>query len=151
MRNDKDQSLTIDQLAVGQSYSRTVTVTAEMIDHFGQATGDTNPIHHDDAYAAKTRFGRRIAQGMLTVGAVGGIFGTAFPGLGTVYISQEVKFLSPVFVDDQVTLTVTITEILPERNRVRFLTEAVNQRGQKVLTGKAEVMPPEKGAQEDQS
>lgn len=142
MSANQHQSLTIDQLSIGQTYTKNLTVTERMITVFGEATGDTNPIHHDKEAGRKSIFGRRIAQGMLTAGIIGGVFGTEFPGLGTIYLSHDLKFMSPVFIDDHLRIDLEVLEIIPAKNRVRIKTTVTNQRDKLVLTGTAMVMPP---------
>ncbi len=112
-------------------------MTAADIDAFAQATGDVNPVHLDDAYAARTRFGRRIAHGMLAASYVSTLLGTRFPGPGSIYLSQTLKFTKPVFIDDTLTVTATITAYRPERGLVTLETAVSNQRGEIVLRGEA--------------
>ena len=136
----------IDRLSVGQTYETTLTVDEKRIAAFAEATGDDNPIHFDDEAAAKSIFGRRVAQGMLTAGFLSGVFGTQFPGSGTIYMSQSVRFLRPVFINDAITVRLKVLEMWPEKNRIRVETVCLNQKGQEVLGGEAMVMPPPKDA-----
>lgn len=133
--------LTIEELAVGDHAEVTYTVTAETIREFVAASGDDNPIHSDPAFAAETRFGRVIAPGMLTGSFVSAVIGTRLPGPGAVYLSQELRFLRPVYVDDRVTARVEVVERLAERNRLRLLTTCRNQAGEPLLEGQAWVLP----------
>ncbi|MCB2228699.1 MAG: MaoC family dehydratase [Desulfarculaceae bacterium] len=136
----------IDRLSVGQIYETTLTVDEKRIAAFAEATGDDNPIHFDDEAAAKSIFGRRVAQGMLTAGFISGVFGTQFPGSGTIYMSQSVRFQRPVFIGDDITVRLEVLEMWPEKNRIRVATTCLNQEGQEVLSGEAMVMPPPKDA-----
>ena len=136
----------IDNISVGQTYETTLTVDEKRIAAFAEATGDDNPIHFDDEAAAKSIFGRRVAQGMLTAGFISGVFGTQFPGSGTVYMSQTVRFQRPVFIGDDITVRLKVVELWPEKNRIRVETTCLNQKGQEVLSGEAMVMPPPKDA-----
>jgi 3-hydroxybutyryl-CoA dehydratase len=124
-------------LHVGQSASVQKTVTAADIDAFAAATGDFNPIHLDDAYAAGTRFGRRIAHGMLAASYVSSVLGTRLPGQGCVYLSQTLKFTKPVFIGDTLTVSATVVGYRPERGLVTLETSVSNQRGENVLEGQA--------------
>lgn len=133
---------TLGELAPGAEASLTRAITAETIRGFVAASGDANPIHSDPAFAATTRFGRVIAPGMLTAGLVSAVIGTRLPGPGTIYLSQELRFLRPVHVGDVVTARVTVAEIVAEKNRLRLQTACVNQGGDAVLEGTAWVMPP---------
>lgn len=133
----------IHELNIGDSAELSKTVTAEDIELFAKATGDFNPIHLDQAYAEKTFFKGRIAHGLLSVGFISAILGNILPGHGTIYLSQEVKFLAPVRIGDTITARVEVIELIPEKNRVRFKTTCINQDGKIVVDGIALVMPPE--------
>ena len=110
---------------------------AEDVEAFARVTGDANPVHLDEAYAAKSRFGRRIAHGMLAVSYISALLGTEFPGPGTIYLSQSVSFRKPVFLGDTLTVTATVTAYRPEKSILTLATECRNQDGEKVLEGQA--------------
>ncbi len=95
-------------LVPGASASRTCTISDEMIRGFAELTGDTNPVHLDDAYAAGTRFGRRIAHGMIAAGMISATLANDLPGPGTVYLGQSLKFKQPVYPGDTITATVEV-------------------------------------------
>lgn len=137
-----NQGLTIEELTVGQSYETSFVITAELIEGFAEVTGDHNPIHLDESYASKSIFKQRVAQGMLQAGFLSGILGCHFPGVGTIYLSQTLKFIKPVFIKDQITLRLEVLEIISEKNRVRLETLFTNQNGEAVITGEALVKPP---------
>lgn len=137
-----EKGATIDQLKVGQIHKSSVTITEEMVERFAQATGDHNPIHLDEGYARETVFKSRVAHGMLQAGILSGILGTRFPGIGTIYLSQTLKFLKPVFIADEITFRLKVLEVFKDKNRVRLETICTNQRGETVLTGEALVMIP---------
>jgi len=137
-----NKGLTLDQLSMGQTHQSKCTVTQEMVEEFAKATGDHNPIHLDESYARGTVFRARVAHGMLLAGILSGVLGMQFPGVGTIYLSQSLKFVKPVFLGDEVTWHIKVVELLKERNRARLETVCVNQRGETVLTGEALVMPP---------
>jgi 3-hydroxybutyryl-CoA dehydratase len=124
----------------GQSASLTRVVTAADVEGFAAVTGDTNPVHLDETYAAGTRFGRRIAHGMLAVSYISAILGTKFPGPGTIYLSQNVSFLAPVYLGDTITATVTVSKFRPEKGVLTLLTQCTNQDGVKVVDGQAVVL-----------
>ncbi|MGD9045678.1 MAG: MaoC family dehydratase [Desulfobacterales bacterium] len=136
------KQFTIDQLTVGQTYKTSFAITAGLIEGFSRVTGDHNPIHLDEEYARQTIFKKRVAQGMLGAGLLSGILGCQFPGTGTIYLSQTLKFLKPVFIDDEITLRLEVLEIINAKNRVRLETAFTNQNGEAVITGEAWVMPP---------
>lgn len=129
-------------LKIGDKASRTHTITDEMIRAFADASGDTNPVHLDDDYAASTRFGRRIAHGMLTTSIISAILGNDLPGEGTIYLSQNVKFRAPVFVGDTITAAVELSAYREDKRIATFITTATNQDGTLVLEGEAVVIAP---------
>jgi 3-hydroxybutyryl-CoA dehydratase len=133
--------LTMEDVAVGDVAEVAYTVTAETIREFVTASGDDNPIHSDAAFAAGTRFGRVIAPGMLTGSFVSSVIGTRLPGPGAIYLSQNLRFLHPVYVGDRVTARVEVVERVTERNRLRLRTTCVNQDGKLLLEGEAWVRP----------
>ncbi len=134
--------MTMDGLKVGQLYESRATISEEMIERFAQATGDHNPIHLNEDYAKGTIFKRRVAHGMLQAGILSGVMGTRFPGVGTIYLSQTLTFLKPVFIGDEITFRLRVLELIKEKSRVRLETVCINQRGETVLTGEALVMIP---------
>ena len=136
---------TIDELKVGDSAQITKTITENEINLFAKAIGDFNPVHLDEAYAQKTQFKGRIAHGALSIGLLSAVLGNVLPGHGTIYLSQEVKFLAPVRIGDALTARVEVIELVPERNRAKFRTTCINQDGKTVVDGTAWGMPPKKG------
>ena len=137
-----EKGMTIDRMEVGQIHESSFTITGEMIEGFAEATGDYNPLHVNEEYARGTIFKTRVAHGMLQAGILSGVLGTRFPGVGTIYLSQSLKFLKPVFIGDRITFRLRVVELLREKNRARLETVCVNQRGETILTGEALVMPP---------
>jgi len=134
----------IYELKVGDSAQISKTITESDIELFARATGDFNPVHLDKAYAEKTHFKGRIAHGLLSVGLLSSILGNILPGHGTIYLSQEVKFLAPVRIGDMITARVEVIELIPEKNRAKFRTTCTNQDGKEVVDGIAWGMPPQK-------
>jgi len=110
-------------LAVGDRAERRVVVSDEQLELFAQATGDRNPIHFDDAYAATTRFGGRIAHGMLVGSIISALLASDLPGPGTIYLGQELRFRAPVTPGQEVRCEVEVTEI-GERGRITLATRA---------------------------
>jgi len=111
-----------------------------MIRAFAELTGDTNPVHLDDAYAAGTRFGRRIAHGMIAAGLISATLANDLPGPGTVYHSQSLQFRLPVYPGDTVTATVEVQTVRPDKPIVTLGTVVTNQEGGVVLEGEAVVL-----------
>jgi 3-hydroxybutyryl-CoA dehydratase len=134
--------LTLDQLSVGQRASFSKTVTETDVYLFAGITGDFNPAHINEAYAAQTAFRTRIAHGMLSAGFISNVLGNQLPGPGTIYISQSLTFLAPVRIGDTITATAEVVEILAEKKRVRIKTVCANQAGEEILAGEALVSPP---------
>ncbi len=124
---------------VGFKDSITVTVTEKMVRQFAEMSGDFNPIHLDEEYAKTTRFGRRIAHGMI----VGALISRALNekiGAGGVYLGQNLKFVNPVYIDDTVTIEVTITGLRKEKGIATVDTIAKKQTGEIVVKGEAVIM-----------
>jgi 3-hydroxybutyryl-CoA dehydratase len=135
-----------EDLALGQSESLMRTVMERDVSLFADLSGDANPIHLCDRYAANTRFGQRIAHGMLTASLVSALLGTRLPGPGAVYLSQTLTFLAPVKIGDVVTARVEVVELVAERRRARLFCECLVD-GKAVLEGEAWVaLPPSRPA-----
>jgi 3-hydroxybutyryl-CoA dehydratase len=132
-------------LQIGAKASRQKTIMAADIEAFASATGDTNPVHLDDAYAATTQFGKRIAHGLLTAGIVSAVLANDLPGPGTIYLGQDLKFKAPVFIGDTITATVEVIQYRDDKRIATFETTCVNQDGTLVLEGEAVVLAPERG------
>ena len=124
----------------GDKASRTTTITDEMIRAFADLTGDTNPVHLDDAYAATTRFGRRIAHGMIAAGLISATLANDLPGPGTVYLSQTLQFKAPVYPGDTIMTTVEVKTVRPDKPIITLSTTCTNQDNKVVLEGEAVVM-----------
>jgi 3-hydroxybutyryl-CoA dehydratase len=125
---------------IGTRASVTRTIRDEDIRKFAEITGDSNPLHLDDDYAATTRFGGRIAHGMLTAGLISTIVGTKLPGLGAIYLQQQVRFVAPVRPGDTITATGEVIAVRPEKRILTLRTDCTNQHGVLVITGEAVVM-----------
>ena len=128
-----------DELMLGQKALATRTVTEADILMFGAASGDMNPVHFDAEFAAASRFGERIAHGMLPASHVSALIGLRLPGPGSVYISQSLAFKRPVKIGATVTTEVEITQLDPAKGLVS-LTTTCTIGGKVVLSGLAVVM-----------
>ena len=133
---------TIDQLEVGEKASIRKTITESDVFSFAQISGDTNPLHLDKEYASKSLFKERVAHGMLAAGLISAVIGTELPGVGSIYLSQSLRFTAPVKFGDTIEAEVEVTGKLEEKNRVTLKTTCRNQQGQTVIEGEALVMPP---------
>ena len=134
-----------EDLEVGMEASFVRTVTEADIVGFSEVTGDKNPVHLDESYAAKTIFKGRIAHGMLTAGYISAVFGTELPGPGCIYVSQTLNFRAPVRIGDRVIAKVTVAELIPAKKRVRFDCVCAID-GKPVLEGEAVLMVPSRPA-----
>ncbi|MCF6217040.1 MAG: MaoC family dehydratase [Emcibacter sp.] len=132
-----------EELSVGQLYTTVNIVSEEDIVKFSEVTGDVNPIHLDEDYAKSSIFGERIAHGMISAGYISAIFGTKFPGPGSIYLSQSLKFKAPVKVGATVETTVTIIDLNEKRKFVTLNCEC-KVGGVSVLTGEALLKVPTK-------
>ena len=126
---------------VGDRAEYVRTVTAHDVDAFAQVTGDTNPLHRDQAYAAKTRFGETIAHGMLSAGYISAVIGTKLaPDCCAVYLSQSLRFLRPVKIGDTIKAVADVKAIEPDKRMVTLETICYNQAGEPVLKGEAVIL-----------
>jgi 3-hydroxybutyryl-CoA dehydratase len=133
-----------EELSVGQWARMERLVDDALIRQFTALSGDDNPVHLDEAYARKTRFGGRIAQGMLGATFISAVIGSRLPGHGTIYLNQTLKFLAPVRIGDIVTTEATVTELRPERSRA-VLKTVCRVGDTVVIEGEALVMVPKRG------
>jgi 3-hydroxybutyryl-CoA dehydratase len=132
----------IYELKVGDLAEFSKTITETDIQSFAEASGDFNPAHMDQAYAEKTHFKGRIAHGAMAVAFISNVLGNILPGPGTIYVSQEVRFLAPIRIGDTIRTKVEVVEMILEKNRVKFKTNCLNQEGKVVVEGMAWVLPP---------
>lgn len=133
---------TLSELKVGDSASLTKKMTEAEVKLYATLSGDTNPVHLDEAYAQTTIFKTRVVHGMFVSSLFSALLGNHLPGNGTIYLGQELRFTKPVFLNDTVTATVTISELVAEKNRAVLETVAVNQHGDVVVKGSATVLLP---------
>ena len=125
---------------VGDSAEITRTIEQADIDAFAAVTGDHNPVHVDEEFAKTTRFGRRIAHGMLTASLISSVLANKLPGEGSIYLGQTLQFVAPVFPGDEVTARVTVKEIRENKPILKLETICVNQRNEIVIRGEATVL-----------
>lgn len=129
-----------EDLRIGQSASFAKTITEVDVGLFAGITGDFNPLHVNQPTAEASRFGGRIAHGMLSASLICTVLGMHLPGPGTVHLGQSLRFLKPVRISDTITATAEIIELFAEQHRVRLRTYCVNQNGDLVLDGEASVL-----------
>jgi 3-hydroxybutyryl-CoA dehydratase len=128
------------KFSVGDSAEITKTIEQTDIEAFADVIGDHNPIHVDEEFAKTTRFGRRIAHGMLGASLISSVLANKLPGAGSVYLGQTLQFLAPVFPGDEVTARVTVREVLTDKPIVKLETICMNQRKDIVIRGEATVL-----------
>lgn len=134
--------LTIDKISIGQNATMSKIITEADVAAFAEITGDFNPAHMDEDFAKNTIFKGRIAHGMLAAGLISAVLGMHLPGPGSIYMKQDLKFTAPVRFGDTITATVTVKEMLIEKNRITLDCIVTNQDGTAVLSGEALIMPP---------
>ena len=133
--------LHFDEIELGREAYFDRTIVEKDLRQFAEITGDYNPLHFDEEYARKTRFKKRIAPGLLTSSFYSRLIGMVLPGRQALYLSQEFKFVKPVFIGDTLTIKGLVAEKLPGKNNCIILkTEITNQDNILVLTGKARIM-----------
>ena len=125
---------------VGDTAEITKTIELADIDAFAEVTGDHNPVHVDEEFAKTTRFGRRIAHGMLTASLISAVLANKLPGEGSVYLGQTLQFVAPVFAGDEITARVTVKEVREDKPILKLETICMNQRGEVVIRGEATVL-----------
>jgi acyl dehydratase len=124
-------------LTPGQTTSRSMTVTADHIRAYAEITGDYNPLHFDEAFAARTRFGGLVAQGGITTGLLHALVAMDLPGPGTVFLSQNWKFTAPVRPGDTITAEATVRDVHASKPVCRLDVRILRQDGETVLEGEA--------------
>jgi len=124
-------------LHVGQSAIRTKTVMEADLRAYGEITGDYNPLHFDDAFAARTRFGRRVAQGGITAGMLNALVAMDLPGPGTVFMSQTLTYHAPAYVGDTLTARVEVLSLKPDKPVCQLGFVVTNQDGKVLLEAQA--------------
>ncbi len=133
---------TILELTIGDfAESRKVLEDKDVV-LFSEVSGDRNPVHLDEEYASTTRFKHRIVHGHLVASLFSALLGTELPGEGSIYLGQTIKYLKPVYLNDEIRAVVKVVECDVDKNRVKLETNAYNQNNEMVITGMAEIMPP---------
>lgn len=120
-----------------QTYEKFFKFTQEDVESFARVTGDTNPIHLDMEYAKNTIFKKPIMHGFLSASIFSRIFGTEFPGLGTIYLSQNLKFMKPMFSETEYKAIVSVKHIDSEKNVVTVETKVIDETGKITIDGEA--------------
>ena len=124
-------------VVVGQRAQRSLTLTAQHVKTFAELTGDYNPLHFDEAFVSKTKFGRLVVQGGLTTGLLHALVAMDMPGPGTVFLSQNWKFTAPVYIDDTITASAEILSVHATKPVTQLAIRVTRQTGEVVLEGEA--------------
>ena len=125
---------------IGEEATITRIITDDDIREYARISGDENPLHINDEYAQGTKFGGRIAHGTFVSSIISAVLGTILPGPGSVYLSQQLKFFTPVRPGDRVTLLVRVTHWNPDKGHIKLFTEVRNQEGMKVIKGEVRLV-----------
>lgn len=131
----------LDELHAGMAAEKVIHVTEERIRLFAEASDDFNPVHLDEAFAAKTAYRGRIAHGLLSASFGSAVVGTILPGAGSIYVSQTLAFHLPVRIDDVVTIRITVLSVDQESARVELNCEGFVD-GKLIMDGIAVVRVP---------
>ena len=129
-----------EKLEIGMSECLGKTITEADILNFAGVSLDVNPLNLNEEYAKKTMFKGRIAHGIIGAGLISAVIGTKLPGEGTIYLSQNLKFIAPVKIGDTITAKVEIVELNQEKKKVGLKTTCTNQNGVLVIDGEAKVL-----------
>jgi 3-hydroxybutyryl-CoA dehydratase len=123
----------------GDHVSEKIDITEEMVQLFAKVSGDFNPIHLDEEFAKKTRFGRRIAHGMISAALISRVLAMKL-GPGGIYLGQTLKFLKPIYIGDVVTIDATVTVLREEKGIASIATTVKNQNDELCVKGEATIM-----------
>ncbi len=124
-------------IKVGDSASISKSFSDADVRKFAEISGDKNPVHLDEEYAAKTQFKKRLVHGILATGLISAVLGTELPGEGCIYLSQSINFRAPVFIGDTVTATVTVIKVREDKPIITLETVCKNQDDVVVIEGEA--------------
>ena len=124
-------------LTVGQKAFRSIILTAEHVRSYAEITGDTNPLHFDEEFTSRTKFGKLVVQGGLTTGLLHALVAMDMPGPGTVFLSQNWKFTAPVFIGDTITAEAEVISLHATKPVTQLKIIVRRQDGETVLDGEA--------------
>lgn len=127
-------------IEANQVYTHEFSFSQDEVNRFAEVTGDKNPVHTNAEYAAKTLFKRPIMHGMLSASLFSKVFGTLFPGEGTIYLKQSLNFLKPMYVDTKYDAVFTVKEVIKDKNRAVVETLIKNKEGLVCTSGEATVL-----------
>ncbi|WP_035147214.1 MaoC family dehydratase [Clostridium tetanomorphum] len=128
-----------EEIKIGDKASISKVICDEDVVSFSKISGDVNPIHLDEEFAKKSLFKKRIAHGILTSSLISAVLGTKLPGINTLYLSQTLKFLAPVFLGDKLTAVVEVISKNDDKRIITLKTSVFNEENVEVVTGEAVV------------
>jgi 3-hydroxybutyryl-CoA dehydratase len=128
-----------EDLKVGMQDSMSKKITQELVNQFAEVSGDFNPVHVDKEYGKTSIFGDNIAHGMIGAAMISAVLGNKLPGVGSIYLSQDLKFRAPVYFGDVITAHVEITELDEEKKKIKLNAWCQNQDEKKVVSGTAHI------------
>ena len=137
-------SIPTTKIRIGDTYSHKTRYTQEQVDNFALVTGDNNPIHINKEYAARTPFGKPIVHGFFAGAVFSKVFGTMFPGEGTIYMYQDMAFLAPVFVEIEYLAKFEVIEVNSEKHRAVVKCTLEDEQGKIAISGQAKLMHKER-------
>jgi len=132
--------LTYGEIKIGDTAALSLVASAETVDGYARLTGDLNPVHLDEDYAARSFFKKRVAHGLLAAGLISAVLGTRLPGPGTIYLRQELDFKGPVFLGETITARARVLEKLDRQEKIKLRTWVENQDGRLVMDGSALIL-----------
>jgi len=132
--------LTYIEIKVGDTAALSLVADDETVSHYARLTGDLNPVHLDEDYAARSFFKKRVAHGLLAAGLISAVLGTRLPGPGTIYLRQELDFKGPVFLGETITARAQVLEKFDRQEKIKLRTWVENQDGRLVLDGSALIL-----------
>ncbi len=126
-----------EQIKTGSTYREKFSYTQENVDDFAKISGDKNPLHIDEEYASKSIFKKRIIHGYLGTSIFSKVFAMNFPGEGTIYLKQDLKFLKPMYALEEYTAVFEVTNHITDRHRALVSTKIINSKNEEIVTGEA--------------
>ncbi|MDR2725412.1 MAG: MaoC family dehydratase [Candidatus Adiutrix sp.] len=132
--------LTYGEIKIGDVAALSLRAAAETVDDYARLTGDLNPVHLDEDYAARSFFKKRVAHGLLAAGLISAVLGTRLPGPGTIYLRQELDFKGPVFLGETITARAQVLEKFDRQEKIKLRTWVENQDGRLVMDGSALIL-----------
>ncbi|HCD9347416.1 TPA: enoyl-CoA hydratase, partial [Legionella pneumophila] len=142
MNNEFLENVTYEELTLGRQASLNRTLTQDDINLFAAMSGDINPSHVDPQFAKSDVFHGVVGHGMWSGSLISTLLGTVLPGPGTIYLEQDIQFITPVRIGDNLTITIIVRDKTPAKSIVHFDCMGVNQKGETVIKGLAKVIAP---------